>query len=113
MDFSQNLIRGSVIPMVLALLRERPMYGYEMVKLVDARTGGRLEWKEGTLYPALHRLEAGGLVSSKWRDVPEGRAAGRKRKYYAITRRGLGELARRAEEWRQFSTVVNAFLAEA
>jgi len=113
MDFSQDLIRGSVVPIVLALLKDRPMYGYEMVKVVNARTGGRLEWKEGTLYPALHRLQGGGLLSAEWREVPAGRAAGRKRKYYSITQRGLTELARRSQEWRQFSTAVNAFLAGA
>lgn len=113
MDFSQDLIRGSIVPLALALLKDRPMYGYEMVKLVNARTGGRLEWKEGTLYPALHRLEAERLVTSRWRQVPAGKAAGRKRKYYSITRRGLTELARRADEWKQFSTAVNAFLVGA
>ncbi|MHC4718466.1 MAG: PadR family transcriptional regulator, partial [Planctomycetota bacterium] len=50
MDFSQDLVRGSIVPIVLALLHERAMYGYEIVKVVNARTNGRLEWKEGTLY---------------------------------------------------------------
>ena len=113
MDFSQDLIRGSIVPLVLAMLKDRPMYGYEMVKVVNARTAGRLEWKEGTLYPALHRLEAHRLVSSRWQEVPAGKAAGRRRKYYAITAKGLAELARRAQEWRQFSTAVNALLAGA
>ena len=122
MDFSQDLIRGSVVPIVLALLEERPRYGYEIVKIVNARTNGRFEWKEGTLYPTLHRLEADRLVRSRWRDKtgiePEGGSGGgasggggaKRRKYYAITRRGLGELARRRAEWRQFSEAVNAML---
>ena len=113
MDFSQDLVRGSIVPIALALLKDRPMYGYEMLKVVNARTGGRLEWREGTLYPALHRLEAGGLVASRWQEVPAGRAAGRKRKYYSITHKGLAELARRSQEWRQFSMAVDAFLAGA
>ena len=110
MDFSQDLIRGSVVPIVLALLKDRPMYGYEIVKVVNARTNGRLEWKEGTLYPTLHRLQSAGLVSARWADAPPDEAPGRKRKYYAITRRGRRELARRTEEWSQFSTAVNAIL---
>lgn len=110
MDFSQDLIRGSVVPIVLSLLRDRPMYGYEMVKVVNARTGGRLEWKEGTLYPTLHRLQAAGLVSARWADAPSDEAPGRKRKYYSITRKGHGELARRSEEWAQFSQAVSALL---
>ncbi|KPK85002.1 MAG: hypothetical protein AMJ81_04380 [Phycisphaerae bacterium SM23_33] len=110
MDFSQDLIRGSVVPIVLALLRNRPMYGYEMVKLVNARTKGRLEWKEGTLYPTLHRLQSLGLVSARWADAPADEAPGRKRKYYSITRKGRTELARRTQEWSQFSLSVNALL---
>jgi PadR family transcriptional regulator len=125
MEFGQDLIKGSIVPIVLALLRERPMYGYEIVKLVNARSGGRLEWKEGTLYPTLHRLESEGLLRSQW--APGGAAAPagergpgggndgaggatRQRKYYAITGKGRSELARRSDEWREFSTAVNRIL---
>ena len=110
MDFSQDLTRGSIVPIVLALLSDRPMYGYEIVKIVNSRTGGRLEFKEGTLYPTLHRLQGDGLLSARWADAPADEAPGRKRKYYAITRRGRAELARRQEEWREFSFSVNAIL---
>jgi len=110
MDFSQDLIRGSIVPIVLALLKDRAMYGYEMVKVVNARTGGRFEWKEGTLYPTLHRLEGEGMLVSYWQQATCGRGAGKKRKYYAITAKGLRELQRRSEEWRQFSWAVNACL---
>lgn len=106
MDFSQDLVRGTIVPLVLALLHERAMYGYEIVKVVNARTGGKLEWREGTLYPALHRLESDGLVRASWETAP----SGKQRKYYAITRKGEAELARRAEEWRQFSGAVDAVL---
>src|SRR3982750_1435900 len=92
MEFGQDLVKGSIVPIVLALLRERPMYGYEIVKLVNARSGGRLEWKEGTLYPALHRLESDGLLRSKWAAAPAAPAkgeagdgeSGRQRKYYSV-----------------------------
>lgn len=120
MDFGQDLVKGSIVPVVLALLGERPMYGYEIVKLVNARSGGRLEWREGTLYPALHKLEADGLLGSRWADAPPGPAAGgpdgdakptgRRRKYYAITGRGRKELVRRTAEWQEFSAAVNAIL---
>ncbi len=118
MEFSQDLVRGSIVPIILALLKDRAMYGYEIVKLVNARTNGRLEWKEGTLYPALHRLEADGLVKASWADAPAAeapgptgaRTGGRKRKYYAVTRKGLAELASRTQEWTQFSQAVNAII---
>jgi len=109
MDFSQDLVRGSIVPIILALLHERPMYGYQIVKVVNARSGGRLEWKEGSLYPALHSLQANGLVTANWAEAAEG-TPGRQRKYYHITRKGRAELARRGEEWRQFSLAVNAIL---
>lgn len=111
MDFSQDLLKGSFIPIILSLLKDRSMYGYEMVKVVDARSGGRLQWREGTLYPTLHRLQADGLVTSKWQDAPAGPGqAARSRKYYAITRKGLGELAHRQQEWKEFTTAVNALV---
>jgi PadR family transcriptional regulator, regulatory protein PadR len=108
-EYSPDLIKGSIVPVVLALLRERAMYGYEMVKQVNARSGGKLEWKEGTLYPILHRLEAQGLIKSRWQEVPAGDGV-RERKYYALTAAGRRELARRASEWREFSGAVNSVL---
>jgi PadR family transcriptional regulator PadR len=111
MEFSQDLIKGSIVPVVLALLRERRMYGYEMVKLVNARTGGRLEWREGTLYPTLHRLEGEGLITAEWSPSPEGSSGARMRKYYAITGRGRREWQRRAQEWAEFSDAVNKAMA--
>ncbi len=111
MDFSQDLIRGSVVPVVLNLLNERSMYGYEMVKFVDARTNGQLKWREGTLYPALHRLESEGLLRSKWQAASTAKGKGRKRKYYAITAKGRAELSRRVKEWEQFSLSINTMLS--
>jgi PadR family transcriptional regulator PadR len=111
MDFSQDLIRGSIVPIVLSLLRERPMYGYEIVKLVNARSGGRLQWREGTLYPTLHKLESEHLLNAEWMDAPEDEAPGRKRKYYAITRNGRTELERRSREWHDFTDAVARVMA--
>ena len=113
MDFSPDLVKGSIVPIILNLLKERARYGYELVKLVDARSNGLLQWREGTLYPALHRLEAERLVHAHWEEVAAGPQAGRKRKYYAITRKGLAELERRAAEWRTFSSAVSAIVLEA
>lgn len=108
MDFSQDLVRGTVVPILLALLDERPMYGYEIVKLVNVRTNGRFEWKEGTLYPALHRLEGAGLIRAKWQTADD---TGKQRKYYVVTRKGKAELARRSNEWHQFSGAVDSLLS--
>jgi DNA-binding PadR family transcriptional regulator len=93
--------------LVLSLLHEREMYGYEIVKVVNERTGGRFEWKEGTLYPCLHKLESDGMLKSRWHMAEE---TGKKRKYYHITRKGMKELEQRSSEWREFQTAVNAVL---
>lgn len=116
MDFSPDLVRGSIVPVVLALLDERPMYGYEIVKIVNVRTNGRLEWKEGTVYPTLHRLEKQRLVRSKWKDKEAtehvGEGGANTRKYYSITHKGRTELVRHREQWTQFSHAVNIMLVE-
>ncbi len=109
MEFPEELVRGSIVPIVLSLLRERPMYGYEIVKLVNARSNGALEWKEGTLYPALHRLQAAGKIKSQWRDAPDAEG-GRKRKYYTITPSGLADLGQKVDEWSNFTSAVQKVL---
>ena len=106
MEFDRELVKGSIVPIVLRILEAGEMYGYEMAKLVKQRTGGALEWKEGTLYPCLHRLESDGLVRSTWREAPSGKM----RKYYRITRKGLAELRRRTAEWVEFSRAVSTML---
>ncbi len=106
MDFDKELVKGTTVPIVLQLLAERQMYGYEIVKVVNERTDGRFEWREGTLYPCLHRLEADGLVRSRWQEAP----SGKKRKYYRVTARGLRELKRHKKEWTEFAHGVNMLL---
>jgi DNA-binding PadR family transcriptional regulator len=107
MSTSSDLVRGTIVPVVLKLLSEREMYGYEIVKEVNRRSGGVLEWKEGTLYPALHKLQVARLVSASWQEAPTGEAGSRKRKYYHITAKGKRELAKRAGEWKEFSAAVS------
>ena len=107
MEFNPDLVRGSVGPIVLQLLGEKEMYGYEIVKVVNERTNGRFEWREGSLYPCLHRLEAEGMLKSIWRKAPNGKS----RKYYRITRRGRAELGKRTAEWTEFAHAVNGLLS--
>ncbi len=106
MGVSQELIKGTVVPVVLALLKGGPRYGYEMVQLVNARTNGALDWSEGTLYPVLHKLEADGLVSAEWREA----SGARRRRYYTLSRAGRRELERRSAEWKAFTAAVGEFL---
>jgi PadR family transcriptional regulator, regulatory protein PadR len=106
MKFSNDLVKGSVVPIILQLLSEQERYGYEIIKAVNQRTDNLFEWKEGTLYPWLHRLEGERLIQSRWVEVD----SGRQRKYYQITKRGLAALVERKEEWAAFSQAVNALL---
>ncbi len=106
MVFDKDLTRSMAEPMVLSLVSERPMYGYEIIKQVNKRSDGAFEWKEGTLYPCLHRLESVGLIKSVWRISDEKR----QRKYYSLTRRGTALLRDKLSEWSAFSTAVNVLL---
>ena len=90
---------GSTAVMVLKLLSEKSMYGYQIVKELQARSEGYFSLEQGTLYPALHRLENDGLVESRWAVVEDGPS----RKYYYITDKGEAELKKSVRQWSDFS----------
>lgn len=94
-----DLRTGSTAVMVLRLLAEKPMYGYQIVKELQVRSEGYFDLEQGTLYPALHRLEKDGLVNSQWEVVEDGPS----RKYYQITEAGRTELEKSARQWSDFS----------
>ena len=105
----RELLKGSTDSLLLALVSERPMYGYEILREVERRSEGYFNMKEGTLYPALHRLERDGLVEGLWRTA----TGGQRRRYYAISRHGLQRLEQRRSEWRSFSRAVDMVIANA
>lgn len=74
------------------------MYGYQIIKELETRSQGYFKFKEGTLYPALHRLEKAGLILGKWQMLPNGR----QRRYYYIMDKGLSKLAMERVQWRDF-----------
>jgi len=90
--------RGNAEILVLALLRERPMYGYEIIRELAERSEGYFNMEEGHLYPILHRLEGQGLAQTEWREVD-----GRRRRYYALTRDGLAALNVASGDWATFA----------
>jgi PadR family transcriptional regulator len=96
-------LKGHVDLLLLATLRDGPLHGYGIVEKLRGSSGGAFELAEGTVYPALYRLEASGLLSSKWTT-----AAGRRRRVYQLTRRGRTELERERKEWKSFSLAVEA-----
>ena len=100
---------GSAAMLVLALLKSREMYGYEIIEELARRSNNVFQYKEGTLYPLLHTLERERLVTAREAAAPSGRM----RRYDAITRRGLRELEERRAEWSAYSAAVTAILAGA
>ena len=99
----RELLKGSTETLLLALLSGQPMYGYQIVKEMEQRSSGYFCFKEGTLYPALHRLEREGLIEGQWNET----ASNQLRRYYHISQKGTAELHDREQEWRQFSRAVD------
>jgi DNA-binding PadR family transcriptional regulator len=99
-------LKGHLDALILAVLAGGPLHGYAIIEELKLRSGGDLALPEGTVYPALHRLEAAGLLASSW-----SQGDGRRRRVYELTRRGERELRHRRGEWRDFVRVVEAVLA--
>lgn len=101
-----ELIKGTLSLLILSLLSRRPMYGYEIATTVARDTGGAFQWKEGSLYPALHRLERDGLIRSAWQGSP----GVRRRKYYDLTDGGRDALREKTDCWGRLHSAVNLVL---
>ena len=102
----RDLIKGSSNSLLLCLLDEQPMYGYQIVKELEARSQGYFKFKEGTLYPALYRLEKSGLILGEWQTLPNGR----QRRYYHITEKGCATLLEKTSQWRDFLAAMSLII---
>src|SRR5262249_25494877 len=101
-----SLFSGSAVEMlILEVIGRGPTYGYEIAQTVAEQSKGYFELKEGSLYPALHRLERRKLLRAFWRE-----ADGRRRKYYELTSAGRSELAARKRSWQSFAAGVSGVL---
>jgi PadR family transcriptional regulator len=103
-----ELLKGHLDLLLLAVLQEGPSHGYAIIEELARRSGGEFNLPEGTIYPALHRLERSRLLSSHWQPV-----SGRRRRVYAVTAKGKNALSNQEQEWRAFHRVVGAVLGEA
>jgi transcriptional regulator len=101
-----DLKKGSAELLILALLDARPRHGYEIGKLIEARSGGRLSFRIGSLYPVLVRLEDRDLISGRWTE----KAGERRRRFYRLTPEGRRVLAQQRSAWEEFSESVNEIL---
>ena len=106
MDIDRELLKGSVSLLLLNLLSRGAMYGYEIFQQASRRSAQAFEFKEGTLYPALHQLEKKGLIQSEWRTGENGR----ERKYYALTPKGRRAARDYEKQWQHLTGAVNAVL---
>jgi len=97
-----QLLKGTTPLLVLAILRDGELYGYEIAQRIRERSGGAFAPSEGSLYPALHGLEAEGALQATWRDSDKGP----RRRYYKITPKGGALLAEHEQEWTSFATAM-------
>ena len=96
-------LKGHLDLLLLAILSDGAAHGYAVIETLRSRSGGTFDLPEGTIYPALHRLENQGLLRSIWSDD-----SARRKRIYQLTVKGQKMLAQRQEEWKKFSKAINA-----
>ena len=106
MSIDKSLLTGSTTVLILKLLEEKDLYGYEMISNLAKKSNHTFDLKAGTLYPLLHNLEKNGIVES----YEESTASERTRKYYHLTEKGKDVLKIKEKEWHEYSTAVNRVL---
>jgi PadR family transcriptional regulator, regulatory protein PadR len=106
MDIDSQFLKGSIGLLLLNLLSRKEMYGYQLLQEVSRRSDNSFEFKEGTLYPALHQLERKGHIKAEWRRAENGR----ERKYYALTTKGRSAAAQYEKQWHHLTGAIAAIL---
>jgi transcriptional regulator len=101
-----ELLKGTLSLLILSLLSRKPMYGYEIAATVHRETDGAFTWREGSLYPNLHKMQADGLIVGEW----EEKETGRKRRYYHVTKKGREALREKVQSWTGLYQAVNRIL---
>ncbi|MDE3206601.1 MAG: helix-turn-helix transcriptional regulator [Acidobacteriota bacterium] len=99
-------VKGNLDLLLLGVLRNGALHGYAVIAGLRDRSSGSFDLPEGTVYPALHKLERAGLVASRWED-----SSGRRRRVYELTPDGHRALSREHSQWLAFVRNVNAVLA--
>lgn len=102
---SKELVGASTGVLILGVLKRGASYGYDILRQINGEAGGAFTWREGTIYPVLHKLEQEGLIRSRWQASPEGR----RRKYYMLTAAGRQALQERSRQWDLFHRLIVCF----
>jgi PadR family transcriptional regulator PadR len=105
-EFDKELKRGTLEMIILRLISERQMYGYELASALEKRGGSLFRLKEGTLYPVLYRMEKAGYIEARWETLGRGVP----RKYYRLTKPGAKFLDARIEEWKEFTAAIERLM---
>lgn len=105
--FNREMKKGSAELLVLSFLEGRPRHGYEIGKLIEVHSGKRIQFRIGSLYPILCRLEQKGLISGRWVEKP----GERRRRFYRLTAEGRKFLAHERSSWREFVATINQLLS--
>lgn len=103
-----EMLKGHLDNILLAVVESGPLHGYAIIEAIKQRSDGSLDLPEGTIYPALHRLELSGLLQSHWVDPP----SGRKRRVYELTQKGSSALSEKREGWSRFVAAVDGLMAK-
>lgn len=103
-----QLVKGTLDLLILDAVAEAPSYGYRICQSVLSRSAQTIELREGSLYPALHKLERQKLLKANWQTTAEGR----RRKYYQLTPAGRRALEHKRDQWKSFSSAINRTLRE-
>jgi PadR family transcriptional regulator, regulatory protein PadR len=106
MNFDREFLSGTVTVLILSLLSEREMYGYEILQEAERRSAREFQLKEGTLYPALHNLEQSGLLKAVWRAGE----SGPRRKYYSLTAKGRRHAQSKRRQFETLSALMGTIL---
>ena len=104
-----DLLQGTLDLLILRTLAREPLHGWGIAKRILALSGEVLTVGQGSLYPALHRLEQQGWIDAEWKDSDLGRSA----KVYALTRQGRKQLERELESWERLSSAVELLIQDA
>src|SRR5438093_67820 len=100
-------LKGHLDTLLLAVVAEGPAHGYAIIERLRERSGGAFDLPEGTIYPALHRLEEARLLTSRWSE-----ASGRRRRIYSLSRSGRGNLTSARDDWKRFACAITAVLED-
>lgn len=104
---SNNLLKGNISFILLSALMEGDKYGYEITRQISSLTNDEINLKEGSLYPALHKLEKEGLASSYWQEQEPGKPS---RKYYQITDKGKETVIEERKTWKSFMSTMERII---